>query len=166
MPNSDEKKKILLKLRDVRREKGMSLHDLADKMGVDYQKVGRMERGETQMTIDMLSQLAKALKVPVSKLLNEDNISDTNSDLSNKNSDSVDIYLIPTIYTKLEKLCDRYKIDVENSAKIYLATTIFKCVQDICTKVQDEKGMVEVFFQAFDAIFERLVVNRLDCADE
>lgn len=50
--------KVLLKLRDVRRAKGMSLNSLAEKVGIDYQRVGRIERGETQMTVDMLSKIS------------------------------------------------------------------------------------------------------------
>lgn len=35
--------KVLLKLRDVRRAKGMPLNSLAEKVSIDYQRVGRIE---------------------------------------------------------------------------------------------------------------------------
>ena len=39
----------------------MSLNALAEKVGIDYQRVRRMERGETQMTIDMLNNALVAI---------------------------------------------------------------------------------------------------------
>jgi|GEM_PF-2574784 DNA phosphorothioation-dependent restriction protein DptG len=159
-------KKILLKLRDIRREKGLSMHDLADQAGVGYQKVSRIERGETQITVDMLSRLASVLKVPVSSLLSENQINKLGGEGVDSTVKETDVYIIPAIYEELEKLCDKHRVEVDNSTKIYLATTIFKAVQDIHTNIEDEKEMAKVFFQAFDAIFERLVVNPLNEAGE
>jgi len=62
-------KKTLLKLRDVRREKGLTLNALAEKADMDYQKIGPVERGETQITIDTLQRLARVLEVPIIQLL-------------------------------------------------------------------------------------------------
>lgn len=156
--NEDENK-VLLKLRDIRRSKGMSLNTLADKVGVDYQRVGRIERGETQMTIDMLSRIAKALKVPVSQLIGDNDLAQLQENIAEQNNKPSSVYLIPTIYEKLEAFCKEHNIDVDNSAKVHVATVMFQTVQDIRTSVKDDEEMVKALFQAFHAIFERLVLQ-------
>jgi len=163
--DSKKDKKILLKLRDIRRAKGMSLNVLAEKVGIDYQRVGRMERGETQMTIEMLSRIAKVLQVPLSKLLNEENVTELQSSISESNQ-TTSVYLIPAIYEKLEVFCERHNFEVDNSVKVHLATIMFKAIQDIRTNVKDDEDMVKALFQVFDAIFERLVLTQLDQDDE
>ena len=39
---SDDSKKIYLKLKEIRKKKGLTLSDVADKSGMNIQKVGRM----------------------------------------------------------------------------------------------------------------------------
>lgn len=151
-------KKIVLKLRDIRREKGMSINDVASKVGVGYQTIGRVERGETQMTVENLYKISKVLNVPLSKLLGEESIADFSDGLCEDKPKSTDVYTIPVIYDEFEHLCNKYKISVENQVKVYLATTVFKAIQDIHINARDEKDMVKAFFRAFDAIFERLVL--------
>ena len=164
--DSKNDKKVLLKLRDIRRSKGMSLNALADKVGVDYQRVGRMERGETQMTIEMLRRIAKVLKVPVSQLLGENDINQLQDAISEESTKQTSIQLIPTIYERLEVFCKHHNFVVDNSVKVHVATVMFQAIQDIRTNVKDDEDMVKALFQAFDAIFERLVLNEHNQDDE
>lgn len=157
-------KKLLLKLRDIRRAKGMSLNALAEKVGVDYQRVGRIERGETQMTLDMLNRIAKVLQVPLTQLL-EENVNELQSHISNEYSQTSSVDLIPVIYENLEAFCNRHNFEVDNSVKVHLATVVFKSIQDIRTSVKDDEDLVKVLFQLFDATFERLVLTQIDRAD-
>lgn len=158
--NTSEDKKILLKLRDIRREKGLSLNALAKKAGMEYQRIGRIERGETQMTVEILNRLAKVLKVPIAELLEDEDINKLENNLSHASTQPTSIYLIPTIYDNIEVLCKKHNIDIENSAKVHVATMMFKAIQDIRTTVKDDEDMVIVLFQVFDAILGRLVLTQ------
>jgi transcriptional regulator with XRE-family HTH domain len=52
-----------------RAELGMSQDDLADKAGISRQSIWRIERGETNISIDTLYKIAKALGCEPSELL-------------------------------------------------------------------------------------------------
>ena len=151
---------IILKLRDIRKEKGLTISSLADKAGIDYQKIGRAERGETSMTIDMLTKLANVMDVPLNQLLDEQD--DSNSFYAGDSivSDNLKLVnVIPLIYEQLDLFCTKYKIEVENSTKVQLATMMYKIVQDIRVNVKDDASVVKALFQGFDTIFERLVLT-------
>lgn len=166
LSNKRYDKKIFLKLRDIRKEKGLSINALAEKAGIDYQKVGRMERGETQISIDILHKLAGVLHVSISDLLEEVDINKIEKSYSQNDETTKSIYLIPSIYEKLDELCFKHQIDMDNTTKVHLATVLFTAVLDIRTNVRDDVEMVKALFQAFDAIFERLVLSQVveDCA--
>jgi transcriptional regulator with XRE-family HTH domain len=56
----------LSKLRD---EKGLSQRQLSHRCRVDYSKIGAMERGEVNVTLITLTEIAKGLGVNVNELL-------------------------------------------------------------------------------------------------
>jgi len=159
--NNASEKKVLLKLRDVRRSKGLSLNALAKKAGIDYQRVGRAERGETQMTIDMLDKIAKVLQVPLAQLLTDEevNINVIQNSMKQKVENNSTIYLIPSIYNHFEELCNRHNLHVDNRVKVHLATVMFKAIQDIRAIEKDDEHVLKALFQVFDAVLERLVLN-------
>lgn len=66
-----EEKNIYSKIRDIRQSKGLTVNNLADKIGEDYQKVGRIERGQRSLTIDYLMKVSKALEIPVEDFFSE-----------------------------------------------------------------------------------------------
>ncbi|NGX34733.1 MAG: HTH-type transcriptional regulator SutR [Candidatus Anoxychlamydiales bacterium] len=68
-----DKNNIHFKLKELRKERNLSVNRLADKIGEDYQKVGRIERGTRSMTVDYLVKISRALDVPVEALLNDQN---------------------------------------------------------------------------------------------
>lgn len=154
-------KNLVLKLRDIRREKGLSLQEVANKSGLDYQKIGRVERGETHATIDTLSKLAKVLNIPLSKVIEEENLP---LRTAQKGSSAIDanVDIIPSIYSELDFLCKKHSIDINNQVKVYLATAIFKLIQDLCTNAKDEKDVVTILFRGYDAILERLSLTQKD----
>lgn len=153
---NDKNNSITLKLRDVRKEKGLSLTTLADKLGMDHQRIGRMERGESSITIDTLSKLAAAMDVPMTHLLNE---ADDQSVVASATDDSNLSNIIPLIYEQLDQFCIKHKIEVENNTKVQLATMMYRIVQDIRVNVKDDANVVKALFQGFDTIFERLVLT-------
>jgi transcriptional regulator with XRE-family HTH domain len=56
-------------IRALRKLRGFTQEDLAEKLGVSYQQVQKYENGETQLTIDRIHRIASALDVPVEELL-------------------------------------------------------------------------------------------------
>jgi transcriptional regulator with XRE-family HTH domain len=62
-------KKLGVRIKRIRKEKGMSQLDLGVAMDNYAEQVGRIERGQLNVTICTLKKLADALKVPLSELL-------------------------------------------------------------------------------------------------
>ena len=58
-----------LRLRQAREKAGLSLRALADRAGVDFSTIYRIEAGDTVPKLDTLEKLAKALGVSVRDLI-------------------------------------------------------------------------------------------------
>ncbi|MBW9090040.1 helix-turn-helix transcriptional regulator [Rhizobium wenxiniae] len=67
----DARKLIGWNVRKLRVELGLSQERVAHEADIDRSYVGRIERGEENMTISVLEAIAAALKVPVSALFQE-----------------------------------------------------------------------------------------------
>lgn len=67
------KKDILLKfgnkVRIERHKQNMSQEEFSDLVGVHRTYIGMIERGEKNITLENIEKIAKALKIPISKLL-------------------------------------------------------------------------------------------------
>jgi XRE family transcriptional regulator, regulator of sulfur utilization len=51
------------RIRQLRKEQGMTQEDLAFKIGVDRSYMGFVERGERNPTLDKIDKIARALRV-------------------------------------------------------------------------------------------------------
>jgi putative transcriptional regulator len=60
------------RLRLVRTERGMSRKELAEEMGVHYQTIGYVERGEYSPSLDLTLRLAQYFELPVEALFSLD----------------------------------------------------------------------------------------------
>ncbi|HVA90423.1 MAG TPA: helix-turn-helix transcriptional regulator [Chloroflexota bacterium] len=49
----------------LRVERGLSRQDLADRLGINYQTVGYLERGEYNPSLDLAFRLAELFRVPI-----------------------------------------------------------------------------------------------------
>ena len=56
-------------LRRLRKKRGLSQEELADRAGLNRNYVGMIEREENAPTVDALEQLAKALDINAAELL-------------------------------------------------------------------------------------------------
>ncbi|NGX38468.1 MAG: hypothetical protein K1000chlam2_01642 [Chlamydiae bacterium] len=83
-----KQKDIYEKLREARRSRGLTVNELADEIGENHQKVGRIERGKRSLTVDYLLKLSKALDTPLDSLLNEET-QDTGEDSSASDSSNL-----------------------------------------------------------------------------
>ncbi|HYX72397.1 MAG TPA: helix-turn-helix transcriptional regulator [Nitrososphaera sp.] len=65
--------KILIKfgqkVRTERQKQGLSQEELAEKAGVHRTYIGMIERGEKNITLLNIEKIAKALEIPLDKLL-------------------------------------------------------------------------------------------------
>ncbi len=51
------------RLREIRKAQGLTQQELAEMVGTSYVQIGRLEKGERQLTVDWLKRLAGALNV-------------------------------------------------------------------------------------------------------
>lgn len=65
----DEAKKLGVRIRKLRGEKGFSQESFADHCGLHRTAMGLIERGERSPNLRTLVTVAKGLKISVSKLL-------------------------------------------------------------------------------------------------
>lgn len=57
------------KVRQIRKEKGLSQEALADLAGIDRSYMGHIERGDQNITLTKIHQIADALEVPIINLI-------------------------------------------------------------------------------------------------
>jgi len=57
------------KVRQIRKEKGLSQEALADLSGIDRSYMGHIERGDQNITLTKIHQIADALDIPVVNLI-------------------------------------------------------------------------------------------------
>ncbi|GMX65762.1 helix-turn-helix transcriptional regulator [Paenibacillus elgii] len=85
MENNEVLKSIGARIRDLRKERGMSQESLGEKGGFHYSYIGQIERGEKNVTILNLVNIAAALEVSVTQLFSyvdeEEKYTDSESDL-------------------------------------------------------------------------------------
>lgn len=62
---------IASNLQAIRKEKQLTLQDLADLTGVSKSMLGEIERGASNPTITVLWKISTGLKVPISRLIHE-----------------------------------------------------------------------------------------------
>lgn len=65
-------RRVGLAVRRIRSERGLSQEDLAESVGMHRTYVGAVERGERNLTLQSVEQLADRLSVPVDALIQRD----------------------------------------------------------------------------------------------
>lgn len=58
-------------IKRLRKAKGFSQMELAEKIGITYQQLQKYEKGKSKITVERLIDIAKALEVPLSVILSE-----------------------------------------------------------------------------------------------
>lgn len=59
------------RVRQMRKEKGLSQEALADLAGIDRSYMGHIERGDQNITLTKIYQISEALRVSVSDLISD-----------------------------------------------------------------------------------------------
>ena len=60
-------------MRSIRKERGLSQEKLAEMCDLHRTYIGSVERGERNITIDNIERIAKALSIPISTLVTNNN---------------------------------------------------------------------------------------------
>ncbi|MEH7547752.1 helix-turn-helix domain-containing protein [Neobacillus vireti] len=87
---SDFLKKVGNKVRFIRKAKGLTQEDLAEKCGLQYTYIGGIERGERNVSLQTIEKLAEGLAVPPYELLKPNDIN--NEEIFKENIKIVEIY--------------------------------------------------------------------------
>jgi len=63
--------KVLTKIRDIRKEKGFTLENMADELEISHTSYRNIENNQCKLTVERLIGIAEILEVPTSELLDE-----------------------------------------------------------------------------------------------
>jgi transcriptional regulator with XRE-family HTH domain len=66
---ADLKEIVAINVRRLRRDRGWTQEDLADRVGLSARYVGQVERAQASMTITVLGRIPNALEVEAAKLV-------------------------------------------------------------------------------------------------
>lgn len=70
-PNSNILKLFGLKVKEIRKEKGLSQEELADKAGLHRTYIGMIERAEKNITLINIEKIASAFECSIADLFKE-----------------------------------------------------------------------------------------------
>lgn len=131
MKTSEENKNIHIKLRELRRARGLTVNTLAEKMGENHQKVGRIERGRRSLTVDYLVKISKALGTPMESLFAEEEKEKKQS----KNTSLPAHDLLNAIIVEVEEYCQHRNLNSQQKAK--LISKLFELTSNISPEHQN-----------------------------
>jgi transcriptional regulator with XRE-family HTH domain len=114
MKTTEENKNIHIKLRELRRARGLTVNTLAEKMGENHQKVGRIERGRRSLTVDYLVKISKALGTPMESLFVEEDREKKQSSKSSVPSHDI----LNAIIILVEEYCKQRELNSQQKAKL------------------------------------------------
>lgn len=119
---------IYKKLKQLRKERGLTLNTFAEKIGSDYQQVSRIERGKSKLTIDMLMRMADALETPVGDIV-ERPLSGEKKIIPLKTLETPTFFsqeLLALILGNLEIMLEKSNFSITPLTKATLATEIYQ----------------------------------------
>lgn len=92
------------KIRNIRNNKGFSQENMADALGISQRQYGRLENGESELTLQYIEKICEVLKINPSELFAND-INQENTNQSGGFANSA--YLIINEFS--EKLVEQYE---------------------------------------------------------
>jgi len=120
-----KEKDIYSKLRETRRSRGLTVNKLAEKMGENHQKVGRIERGTRSLTIDYLLKISKALNTSPEFFLKDDLSSDR------KESPEEQTSLLNEIVVLIEENISHFQPPLNPQQKGKLVSKVYELIQSL-----------------------------------
>lgn len=103
------------KIRFIRQAKNLSQDEMAEKLGICLNAYGNIERGDTDIRLSRLEQIAQLFEMPLSQLLGFDeknifNISGTNNGLGTQNVQGNCTIHYPAEYLQLQNELEKEKL--------------------------------------------------------
>lgn len=136
------------KLKQLRKERGLTLNNLAQKIGSDYQQISRIERGKSKLTIDLLVKMAQALETPISKIVEPlpvESKTNPGSNLeSSTSSPSLSQSILTLILEKIEFLWHTTHFKIHPQTKATLISQIYKQALSLFQKNNDASSIQEL----------------------
>lgn len=151
---------VYKKLKNLRKERGLTLNNLAEKIGSDYQQLSRVERGKSKLCIDMLMKMANALETPITDLIPQSKIQ---KDLPTRNPEPNPFFypeetLLAEILEKIEIMVEETKGSLRPALKASLATLIYKSALQLY-ETTNEKPVVENFIDCSIRLIKTLTAE-------
>jgi transcriptional regulator with XRE-family HTH domain len=151
---------IYKKIRQIRKERGLTLNNLADKIGTDYQQISRIERGKSRLTIDILMKMAKALDTPIYDIV--ESRSEDKKYLTHHTKAHHEIALssqdiLATILEKIELFSSRLSIAFPPQVKASITSKIYGQAQEMSKAGLDQasiEGFVDFSIDLMNAMTE------------
>ncbi len=98
------------RIRQLRKEKGMSQEKLAEKSGLHNTYIGQIERGEKNASLETIEKLANGLDISVGELFEPFNENPQSSSVFKKLNDMVEKLPPKTLETLLKMVEDLLKL--------------------------------------------------------
>lgn len=80
--SAEESSTIASQIRAIRKKKGITQYELADKLGVTQRVISYYENARTNLSVDVIQKIAKALSVSQKKLFEYDSNPETEPEVS------------------------------------------------------------------------------------
>lgn len=101
------------KIRFIRQAKGFSQDEMAEKLGICLNAYGNIERGDTDIRLSRLEQIAQLFEMPLSQLLGFDEKNVFNANSTNHGTQSIQSYCTihyPAEYLQLQNELEKEKL--------------------------------------------------------
>ncbi len=69
--NTPKMENILAKIQEIRKQRGYSLENMADELGISHSAYYKLENNQSRLTVERLIDISKILSVNISDLLDE-----------------------------------------------------------------------------------------------
>lgn len=129
---------IYEKLKQLRKERGLTLNTLAEKIGTDYQQISRIERGKSRLTIDVLMKIAEALETPIHNIVDGATEQKSESNFSTLSAVQPTPHeILADILEKIEQIEHEQQIKLRPQIKASLTSLIYTQILEILPTVND-----------------------------
>ena len=99
--------KVLNRIRDIRKERGLSLENMADELEISHTAYRKIENNQSKLTVERLVGIAAILEVPINELLDEKTSRVYNQ--TNKDGGTFIVYQeIENLYQENKELTQNY----------------------------------------------------------
>lgn len=141
-------KHIHEKLRDFRRSRGISVGQLAQELGENSQKVGRIERGQRSLTVDYLLKISKALSTPVETFLEVGEPKKLNTDHSSPFHSNI----LNDLVILIEEICFKLPVECAPQQKATMISKVYEAILKLPN--ENQKSFFNLLNESLKIILE------------